>query len=143
MQSYRNELELAAALKINENRVCLVGSKRIVGLGAGNDWDFLVLLGDADEQKLTALGFKPDLDESFYPSAFRSWRNGDTNLIVTDNRSFFIAECTVAIAAAEAASAHWDLSCRDGRVCFHGAVRNGVRHHLDARIPLLPAVNGV
>jgi len=129
-----NVHDVAQLLNISEDRVCLVGSQRIIG--EGNDWDFLVL--HSDPERLTACGFSEDLEGSFYPSAFRSWRRGDVNLIVTHDESFFVSECTVAEAARVAAHGGHDLTTRDGRVAFHGTVRDSVRHHLDAHIPAVP-----
>lgn len=130
-----HEERIATRLNILPVNVALVGSQFIVG--HGNDRDFLVLCGD--EARLIMAGFKPDLEENDYPSNFSSWRDGDDNLVVVEDRGYFLAEYAIAYAA-KSLLLHarndgkdaFDMTERDGRVAFHSIIREAVEMRLHA-----------
>ena len=125
----KTTFDVAEALGIDGDNVALVGSRLICG--TGNDWDFLVLM-NFDEDQLEELGFEPDLSDARYDSNFQSWRKGDVNLIVTDDRGFFLAEYATAIAAMAVQRSWNQLGTRERRVDFHGYVRGFVTDKLGA-----------
>lgn len=126
---------LEKELSIPVENICLVGSRLICG--KGNDWDFLVL---CREDTVERAGYIRDLDGDFYPSMFASFRKGDVNLIVTQDVAFFAGECAIAYSAMlfHHNRSELDMSNREGRVRFHGYVRNYIHGHLGAGLP--PAI---
>jgi len=125
----RNTFDVAEALGIDGDNVALVGSRLICG--TGNDWDFLVLM-NMDGDKMEELGFSPDLTDGAYPSVFASWRKDDVNLIITDDRGFFLAEYAIAIAAMKCHQDWGGMTMRQRRVEFHGQIRGYVEDKLGA-----------
>jgi hypothetical protein len=128
-----NTQKIADMLNVHVNNVALVGSKFICD-GKGNDWDFLVL---ATEEIVDRKGFKSDLNDELYPSKFRSFRKGDINLIVTNDHGFFRSEYAIACAAKilfdlkRCKAPIPDMNTRDGRVAFHGFVRDLVADRIE------------
>lgn len=123
-----NSDKIADKLGISRNHAALVGSKFICN-GKGNDWDFLVVV---DEDKVRKLGFQPDLDCELYPSEFKSFRNGDVNLIVTQSYSYFCSEYAIACAAKVLFNGFkYSMKDRNGRVEFHGLVRDTIAERIE------------
>lgn len=111
--------ELANELGISLNRIHLVGSKLICGVG--KDVDYLCLLDDPDKPE--ELGFVRDLEEPRYKGKFESWRRDDVNLLVATDPIYFASEVTIALAAKVFNTSRWDMGNREDRVDFHGFVR--------------------
>lgn len=135
INTWREEERIARELNILPVRVCLIGSKLIVG--EGNDNDFLILL--SDDKRLIDAGFEPDLEHNSYPSEFESWRKNDDNLIVTQDRGYFLSEYAIAYAAKSLfhharndGKEAFDMTTRDGRVMFHSIIREAVAQRLHA-----------
>lgn len=138
------EAEIADMLGLSDANVCLVGSTLIKG--EGKDEDFLVLTSDTE--LLEEKGFAPDLGEDGYPSEFQSFRKGGVNIIACVDRGYYLAEVAIA-EAARALFYHarndgqpaFDMETREGRVLFHGIVREAVQVRLHAVQPMTKAID--
>lgn len=127
------EKTIADQIGVFSENVCLIGSQLIVG--KGNDTDFLCLQND--RARLQMVGFVEDIEgASEYDGAFASWRKDKTNLIVTQDRGFFLSEIAIAHSAMIIRSDDLDMETRDGRVDFHGRVRDWVGYHIPADLVL-------
>lgn len=119
----QREAEIAQTLGIPSINVCVVGSTLICG--RGNDLDLLALIHS--DEALVKAGFKPDLEQPLYKeNGLTSWRKGGVNVIAVFDRALFVSEAAIAHAARAAKIAGVDMSERDRRVAFHGAVRRAI-----------------
>lgn len=124
--------KVAIELGVPYANVALIGSQFITDK-VGSDTDFLVL---ATDERVTKQGYVSDLQELEYPPDFQSYRKGRINLVVTQDRGFFLTEYAIACAARLVFQRQKlgipleDMTVREGRVEFHGFLRQAVQPYL-------------
>lgn len=132
-ENIKDMYAVAEQLNLPSINLSVVGSTLICG--KGNDLDILCLMPPKCDEQLRLLGWNEDLDDqqAHYDGHFASWRKDNTNLLVTSDHAYFMAEVTAAWSAhIIAVSGQLDMSRRDVRVAFHSLLRQKVAHHLDA-----------
>lgn len=94
---------------------------------ADTDEDFICLAPQDVSEKLIAMGFKQDGSPQFYTGndngEFRSWRRGDTNLIVTPQSEFYELFLTATHLAKK-----FNLMDKQERIALFQAILYGVKY---------------
>jgi len=119
----------AMAEELGSTRWQMVGSTYI--LGSGNDLDYLFLVDSlADSSFLRNRGYTLEAEQYDNTNKFLSWRNGNTNVLVTPCIDFFIDFLSAAEVCKylrnKSSEGEALMMERDVRVAVHRIVRDGL-----------------
>lgn len=122
-------VQVAKQLDVPIKSMMVVGSVALIG--RGKDVDVMVLIDSGTNplfNRLRAAGFKQESHEGYEDQAdFQSFRRGHINLLLVTDPDYFLTEAAAVVAARVLNLGAANLSEREGRIAYHGLMREEMR----------------